>query len=101
MSFRERFAQLLGVLPLLLKTEPNSMVSITVSSEDTISPELFQVIDNYDGTFKIQHLSSDSHKLLYTKVINRDQLLSVLDKIYHGISMELLWGSNFIVSQSL
>jgi hypothetical protein len=98
MSFTQKLSLLLSVLPELSREhEEHNMISITVSGRETITPELFQVIDMYDGTFKVQHLAVNTHEKLLDETIPLEELSAVVNKIATGLEMCLLWGPHNIV----
>lgn len=83
------FTQKLSLLPEL--SREHNMISITVSGQNTITPELFQVIDIYDGTFRVQHQKVKTHEKLLDQTILLEELSGIVNKIATGLKMSLFW----------
>lgn len=94
MSFSQKFSFLLTVLPELLNPncEESTMITAVLSAEDTFCPELFQVINRFDGTFLIQHLAAGTHDRIFTETRSLDRLASVSDLLVKAVSLNLTWG---------
>ena len=68
---------LLDIIPNMTKPQNkdnSTMINIIISNEDKFCPELFQIIDNIDGTYQCQHLASvdngNGHRAIFEETVS-------------------------------
>lgn len=85
----------LAKLPIHIEEEEYNMLSITLSHDDSFTPELFQIYHNHDGSYSYSHLSHEGHFILDTGPV--DLLNFILPfEIKSDQKIELLCGSDLI-----
>ena len=106
MSFtlEQKLNSFLDRMPTLDKTEEGTMVSITIGFEDKFCPELFQVIDKFDGTYTCQHLASirdgNGHATIFSEIVSledRDNIVKSAMSMPHK-QIELFHGDQLLES---
>lgn len=108
MDLHQKLSFLINVLSQLEKPDDkeHSMVSVTTGNEKSFTPDLFQVIDMYDGTFCVQQLESTcdskgyknrTHQVTMTKIVGKQDMGKIPTMCKSYVSMELWWGPDLLI----
>lgn len=102
-----KIEDLISVLSKLRKPAgpEGAMVTVVTGHPESFVPDLFQVINNFDGTYQVQQLEDavdeegeEFHKVAAYEVVDQKDIDRISRMCPRALSMNLSWGPNVLMT---
>lgn len=107
MTSKNQLDTLVSILSKLAKPAgpEGAMITVVTGNPESFAPDLFQVINNFDGTYQVQQLEGsvdedgcDVHTVIAETVVGEKDISSIAKMCPEPISMNLTWGPQQLIT---